>query len=98
VISVSGNSITPFAPICLQKLVEILVRVAQNSTNPTFAHYVFESLGSLVKNTCAQNPSAITQFEAVLFPVFQSILEKDINGKYLNAKKKLKKLKKLKKN
>eukprot|EP00026_Physarum_polycephalum_P001434 Phypoly_transcript_01435.p1 GENE.Phypoly_transcript_01435~~Phypoly_transcript_01435.p1 ORF type:complete len:984 (+),score=185.73 Phypoly_transcript_01435:58-3009(+) len=79
VISVSGANITPFAPTCLQKLVEILIRVAQNSTNPTFAHYVFESLGSLVKNTCAQNPTAVTQFEGVLFPVFQSILEKDIN-------------------
>jgi exportin-2 (importin alpha re-exporter) len=79
VISVAGPNIVPFADICLRKLLEILIRVSQNSTNPTFAHYVFESLGSLVKNTCVQNSPAVNNFENALFPTFSTILQKDID-------------------
>lgn len=79
VISVSGANIVPFAATCIQKLYELLLKVSQNSLNPTFTHYVFEAIGSLIKNTCSQNNAAVSQFEGVLLPVFQSVLEKDIN-------------------
>ncbi len=44
IISVNGADITPLAGPCLQKLVEILGRVAANPTNPLFNHYTFESI------------------------------------------------------
>lgn len=79
VISVAGPDIAPFAPVCLQKLVEILGRIAANPTNPLFNHFVFEAVGALIKNTiAAQGPASVAQFEGVLFPAFQTILQMDI--------------------
>lgn len=77
VITASGADVTPIAGECLKKLVEILGRIAANPTNPLFNHYVFESIGALIKNS-SQQGVAVQQFEVVLFPAFQQILQLDI--------------------
>lgn len=79
-ISTSGSAIASISGQCLQTLVPILARIAANPTNPLFNHYVFESIGGLIKNTVSANASAVTSFEQVLFPVFQTILQNDIVG------------------
>lgn len=52
--------------------------VAKNPRNPSFNHYVFESVAGLVKHACADDPAQCSNFEALLFPPFQHILEMDV--------------------
>lgn len=35
---------------------------------------------------CQGNPTAVTSFEDILFPIFQGILQQDIQGKILTKK------------
>lgn len=62
----------PFAPTCIEALKSILGRVCANPTNPTFNHYLFETVASLVKFICAATPAAVDAFEQLLFPPFQA--------------------------
>ena len=49
-----------------------------NPSNPTFNHYLFETIASLVRYICAATPAAVDAFEAMLFPPFQQVLANDI--------------------
>ena len=49
-----------------------------------FNHYIFETIAVLLRTVCTANPSPaiVDGFEALLFPPFQSILQRDI-GEFL---------------
>ncbi|KAJ1675939.1 importin-alpha export receptor [Spiromyces aspiralis] len=78
VIIASRTNITPIAPIALDKLAAILQLVSTNPSNPQFNHFLFESIGSLARFSCAATPQAIATFESKLFPIFQFILQSDV--------------------
>lgn len=59
-------------------LTTVLGRVCRNPMNPTFNHYLFESIGALIRATCTATPSAVADFEALLFPPFQVVLANDV--------------------
>eukprot|EP01018_Ginkgo_biloba_P023988 Gb_25747 [translate_table: standard] len=63
---------------CLTGLAAILIEVCKNPKNPTFNHYLFESVAALVRRSCERDPSLIMSFEASLFPVLQTILVHDV--------------------
>lgn len=67
-------SLASLLPILTQKLHE----AAKNPTRPHFNHYLFEALSLSIRIVCASQPEAVTNFETVLFPVFQSILTEDV--------------------
>jgi len=69
----------PYANVCIESLNSILARVCSNPTNPTFNHYLFEAVASLVRYICAATPSAVDAFEQLLFPPFQNVLQLDIS-------------------
>lgn len=77
VIAFSGADVKPVATICLQKLSEMLLELCKNPRNPTFAHYLFESVASLVKNVSGE-ASLMGQFEQMLFPAYQHVLTTDV--------------------
>ncbi|KAJ2553633.1 importin-alpha export receptor [Coemansia sp. RSA 1933] len=72
------TNILPLAPAALGKLAQILAEVSKNPSNPKFSHFMFEAVGSLARFSCAADGAAIGQFEATLFPIFQSILQEDV--------------------
>lgn len=75
---VAKENIVPFTDTAVSKLTTVLKKICANPTNPTFAHYLFESISVLILNVCKTNPAATEQFENLLFPPFQSILSADI--------------------
>ncbi|KAJ2725564.1 importin-alpha export receptor [Coemansia sp. Benny D115] len=78
IILATRTNILPLAPAALEKLAAILAEVAKNPSNPRFNHFMFEAIGALARFSCAADRSAIGQFEATLFPIFQSILQEDV--------------------
>ncbi|KAJ2236393.1 importin-alpha export receptor [Coemansia sp. RSA 1286] len=78
IVLAARTNILPLAPAALAKLAAILAEVAKNPSNPRFSHFLFEALAALARFSCAADSNAIAQFEATLFPIFQSILQDDV--------------------
>lgn len=76
--SLLRESILPYVSVLMPKLTQKLVQVSQNPSKPNFNHYLFECVCLLIKITCDKDPSAISSFESVLFPIFQHILVQDV--------------------
>lgn len=68
----------PLVSLSLARLTHIVQAVSSNPSNPKFNHYVFESIGALIRFICTSNPGAASQFENLLFPPFNQILQQDI--------------------
>ncbi|KAF8928861.1 putative importin-alpha export receptor [Dissophora ornata] len=68
----------PLVSLCLGRLTAIVQAVSSNPSNPKFNHYVFESIGALIRFICTATPDAAEQFESLLFQPFQVILQQDI--------------------
>ena len=76
---VAAEGMAPYANVCIEELKTILGRVCSNPSNPSFNHYLFETIASLVRYICAATPAAVDAFEAMLFPPFQQVLQADIS-------------------
>lgn len=59
-------------------LTSLVRRVCANPANPTFNHLLFESIAALMKVICRANPEAVGDFQALLFPPFQDVLQKAV--------------------
>jgi exportin-2 (importin alpha re-exporter) len=86
VIITSRQGMTPYVNIIMSKLTNILAIVSKNPSNPRFNHYVFESIGALIRFICPSSPAAVAEFENLLFGPFQVILAQDIQGKFYNLR------------
>lgn len=78
VIVMGKEDMAPFVGELINRFVKIIEVISKNPSNPKFNHYVFESLGALVRYACAGNPTLTQQVESMLFPPFQAILQLDI--------------------
>ncbi|EFJ27823.1 hypothetical protein SELMODRAFT_95055 [Selaginella moellendorffii] len=74
----SVAEVGPMSVKYLDDLVGILGKVCRNPTNPTFNHYIFESVSVLVRKACERDQEVVMAFEGKLFPVFQFILQNDV--------------------
>ncbi|XP_059485387.1 exportin-2 [Neocloeon triangulifer] len=72
------DKVIPFLPEILTKLTERLAITAKNPSKPHFNHYLFETLSLAIRIVCKSNPEAVPSFEQVLFPIFQDILQQDV--------------------
>ncbi|CAG5027047.1 unnamed protein product, partial [Parnassius apollo] len=68
----------PYLGDALPKLALMLSVVAKNPCKPHFNHYLFETLSLAVSLVTKSNPNAISAFEDALFPIFQEILQNDV--------------------
>ena len=59
---VAGQSYKIFITIQAQQL------AAKNPTKPHFNHYLFEALSLSIRIVCTSQPTAVSNFEQVLFP------------------------------
>ncbi|KAJ3211478.1 importin-alpha export receptor [Dinochytrium kinnereticum] len=78
-IATMGADILEYVGELLNRFNAILQVISANPSNPKFNHFLFESLGLLIRNVSAVDPRLLEQFEAVLFPPFQAILQQDIS-------------------
>ena len=79
VCAVAGEGMGPYVPTCIEELKAHLTRVCENPTNPSFNHYMFETVAVLVRSLCKSgNQQAVDAFEGLLFPPFQYVLQKDV--------------------
>ncbi|EEY65961.1 exportin-2-like protein [Phytophthora infestans T30-4] len=80
VMNVAKEDILPLTDMAVNKLTSILNRICANPSNPSFSHYLFESLSVLILNVCKTNPAATERFEELLFPPFQKVLTNDVEA------------------
>eukprot|EP00899_Mesostigma_viride_P021200 jgi/Mesvir1/29081/Mv18387-RA.1 len=78
VIGFAEGDIKPVAPQAVTKLAAMLREICQNPMQTAFVHYLFESIAALIRHACPGDKAMLDNFQAVLFPVFQQILESDI--------------------
>jgi exportin-2 (importin alpha re-exporter) len=69
----TGPAVVPVTGLVLEKLTLVLGRVAGNPRNPYFNHYIFESIGILIKSVCESNSNHVADFENALFPPFELV-------------------------
>jgi len=74
VCAVAEETVIPYAPVLLQKITQILSAVSRNPRNPSFNHYLFETLACLIRYICKVNRSMVQEFEKNLFGPFQAML------------------------
>lgn len=72
------ETLMPHVQLCMEKLVAKLAAAAANPVNPTFNHFLFETIASMVRHVTAVHPEAIEAFEESLFPLIQHMLDQDI--------------------
>jgi exportin-2 (importin alpha re-exporter) len=72
------EAVIPYLATLLPSLTQKLQQAAKNPTRPHYNHYLFESLSLSIRIVCKSQPSAVANFEGVLFPVFQEILAQDV--------------------
>lgn len=78
-LSRAGEDVIPVTGIVFNKLAAALERVCKNPRNPSYNHYLFESIAALVRNVCSKDSSQTANLEALLFPPFQTVLQMDIS-------------------
>ena len=62
------EQVMPFLATCLPVLTQKLELAAKNPTKPHFNHYLFEALSLSIRIVCTSQPTAVSNFEQVLFP------------------------------
>jgi exportin-2 (importin alpha re-exporter) len=80
VINVAGSDLVPHAEMVIGRLSAILGRIAANPTNPSFSHFLFESIAALVDAGCRTDPGNVAGFEALLFPSINIVLQQNIDA------------------
>ncbi|KAI9261688.1 Cse1-domain-containing protein [Phascolomyces articulosus] len=78
VIITCRQDMVPYVNVIMGKLTNILGVVSNNPSNPRFNHYIFESIGALIRFICPVSEGAVGEFENMLFGPFQTILGQDI--------------------
>lgn len=80
VLNVAKDDILPLTDVAVEKLTRILTRICANPSNPSFSHFLFESLSVLILNVCRASPDATARFETLLFPPFEKVLANDVEA------------------
>ncbi|KAJ8663506.1 hypothetical protein O0I10_000748 [Lichtheimia ornata] len=78
VIITCRQDMVPYVNVIMGKLTSILGIISANPSNPRFNHYIFESIGALIRFICPISDGAVTEFENMLFGPFQTILDQDV--------------------
>ncbi|KAL1115301.1 hypothetical protein AAG570_007332 [Ranatra chinensis] len=72
------EAVIPYLGDLLPKLTEKLAVAARNPSKPHFNHYLFETITLSINIVCKKTPEAVQSFEEALFPIFQVILQQDV--------------------
>ncbi|ORX62315.1 importin-alpha re-exporter [Hesseltinella vesiculosa] len=78
VIVTSRKDMVPYVNVIMTKLTNVMAIISKNPSNPKFNHFVFESIGGLIKFVCPVSTDATNEFEKLLFGPFQAILSQSV--------------------
>ncbi|KAG5519281.1 hypothetical protein PMAC_001906 [Pneumocystis sp. 'macacae'] len=78
VIATTKDGIIPLLDTISSYLLNIIVEISKNPSNPKFNHYVFESLAALIKYVTCHSKEILLHLENRLFPSFQLVLQRDV--------------------
>lgn len=90
IVSVGQDDIGMSSVSLMQTLSQILDTVSANPSNPSFNHYLFESIAAILKSIGQKSAEVRNSCEQFLIPVFSKILTLDVQGKkkiFLRIKK-----------
>ncbi|KAK7204939.1 Cse1-domain-containing protein [Myxozyma melibiosi] len=76
VVLTARESIAPYSEMIMQHLVGIITETSKNPSNPKFTHYMFETVGAVLRYAAPTKPPGT--FDSVLLPVFMGILGQDV--------------------
>ena len=76
--SLLQENVLPYFQQLLPKMTAKLTEVTKNPTKPHFNHYLFETLSLSIRIGCKIDRKMVSNFESVLFPIFQEILIQDV--------------------
>lgn len=62
----------------VEQLLKILGIIAKNPSNPRFTHYVFESLGLLIKFSSHPKEQSIPKYISLIMPALMEVLSEDV--------------------
>lgn len=62
----------------IASLNEKLLMVSKNPSKPNFNHFLFEAICVTITVTCRVNTGAIAKFQEALMPIFQNILNQEV--------------------
>ncbi|KAK4290993.1 hypothetical protein Pmani_036148 [Petrolisthes manimaculis] len=80
VTSILEEDLMQHAGLVVPQLILKLQQVAKNPTKPHFIHYLFETLSIVVKTVCGSVDGAVGEFDRNLFPIFQEILQNEVDS------------------
>ena len=74
------NSLMQHAGVIVPQLVLKLQIVTKNPTKPHYIHYLFECISITIKVVCVSVDNAVAEFDRNLFPIFQEILQNEVDS------------------
>ncbi|XP_076036358.1 chromosome segregation 1 [Oratosquilla oratoria] len=66
--------------VVLPQIMAKLGQVTKNATKPHFVHFLFETLSLTIKTVCKTMNGAVSEFDRNLFPIFQEILQNEVDS------------------
>lgn len=80
VTSIIEDDLMQHAGLIVPQLVIKIQQVAKNPSKPHYVHYLFETLSLVIKTVCSSVDNAVGEFDRNLFPIFQEILQNEIDS------------------
>lgn len=80
VTSIIEEDLMQHAGLIVPQLVIKLQHVTKNPTKPHYVHYLFEMLSLVIKTVCNNVDGAVGEFDRNLFPIFQEILQNEVDS------------------
>ncbi|XP_074596688.1 chromosome segregation 1 [Brevipalpus obovatus] len=77
-LSLLQDHVVPYFPEILPKLTCKLQEISKNPSKPNFNHYLFESLSICIRVGTRMKSDSLSEYEAILFPVFQQLMVQDV--------------------
>lgn len=72
------DTVSSNTPVILGQLTEILAEVSKNPSNPQFNHYMFESIGAIVRHVGPISSTSLADVENLVMGPLLSVLQNDI--------------------
>ncbi len=76
VLITTSTNVKLYGDAVLGKLIEIILEISKNPSNPRFSHYSFEAISILIKSIILNNGSK--HIQELIFPSFLSLLSQDV--------------------
>lgn len=67
-VAFAKDAIAEYAPLIIESLSTVLGAVCANPTNPTFNHYLFETMAAVIRFVGGARPDTVAALDGMLMP------------------------------